>query len=173
MKYITSAVRILSLLAGVVIFGGVTMTLYLFGVMKPWAWGMIAGASTAILFAVMMAFFNYRETVKFEEARSRVEGTVLEFSLATVANFGRGRRAYVFLTADMIRVFLWDKRPYLESTVRREEVTITYSPLRPNYLTFVFDDKDTLELVFPNARELLSAMRENGYRVEEERNYVR
>ncbi len=173
MKYINTVIRAISLIAGVVLFGLVTMSLYVLGVAKPWAWGMIVGAGSAMLLAVFMAFLNYRENVKFDEARSRVEGTILEFSLATVCNIGKNRRAYFFLTANVIRVFLWDKRPYLESTVRREEVIITYDPARPNFLTLVFEDMETLELIFPGGREMILALRENGYRVEEEGGYVR
>ncbi len=172
MKYITGPVRIISLIAGGVLFGFLTLAMYLFGVTTPWAWAMIFGALTAMGVASVLGYLNYRENVKFSEARSRVEGTVLEASLATVCNFGKNRRAYVFLTSEHMRLFLWDKRPYLEATIRRDEVTITYSTARPNYLTFVYEDKDTLELVFPNACSLVGAMRENGYHVEEEHEYV-
>ncbi len=173
MKYINSAIRMISLIAGGAIFGIVTLSFYLLGVARPWGWGMIFGALFAMGAAAVLGLINYRENVKFQEARNRVEGTILEFSLATLRNFGRSRRAYVFLTADHLRVFLWDKRPYMETTISRNDVTIRYNAAHPDFLTIVYEDQDTLEFVFPSAKELIAAMRQNGYRVQEETGHVR
>ncbi len=167
MKYINAGTRIVSLIIGIAVFGIATPLLFFANVQAPWAGGMIAGALAAITAACIIAWISYREHMKFMTAHDRVRGQVLEFSLATVCNIGRSRRAYVFLTVDHLRLFLWDKRPYLESTVSREEAIISYPASHPNHLTITFDDLETIELLFPDAAELVAAMRANGYRVEE------
>ncbi len=171
MKYINTAVRVISMIVGGIVFGLVAFVLYVCSVYHAWAWGMLAGASSAIVVAVILAFVNYREMMKFEEAYTRVEGTVLEFSLATLCNFGRGRRVYFFLTAETIRLFLWDKKPYLESTLNRDEVKILYRSDRPNHMSIVVDG-DSMEFSFPHMEDLLTVMRAHDYDVEEEHLYV-
>ncbi len=167
MKYITDGVRRLALIAGVALFGITTLGLFLFGVARPWAWGMIVGALFAFAVTIFLAFINHREYTKFSEAESRVEGTVLEFSLATVSTLGVTRRAYVFLTQETLRLFLWDKRPYLESTIHRDEVVIRYIADKPDRLVLTYEDNDTIELSFPDARAMIAALQKNGYRIEE------
>ncbi len=173
MKYITAGNRILSLLVGVISGGGLTAFLWFYSVEKPWAWGMMIGSLVAIMIAVIFALRNHREHVKLLAACSRVGGNVFDFTVANVTTDQFSRRAYAFFSDTQIGLFLWDKRPYLESVIRRDEVVIRHAESRPNCMILSFDDDSDILLILPDAAKVVAQLQSKGYRVEEDLDHVR
>jgi hypothetical protein len=164
-KYINSAVRLISLLTGAAICGILTLILALCRVLHPWAWGLIAGAVSALLCCLILVLLLRHEERKLFVARSRVKGEVNCFLFAAVRSGPMVRRGYVFLTAERLYIFLWEKRPRLETQLLKKDFTVRYPADEPQRAELVFTDEDVIELFAPSLQELLNAMKQCGYTV--------
>lgn len=165
-KYLNPATRFFSLLAGMVSFGILTGLLACFHITRPWAWGMVFGSLTAFVVLLILVMVIRHEDRKIGEAGERVEGKILCFIYTVVRYANLVRRGYVFLTEDRVHLYLWDKRPYLETKVERTSLTVLY---QPDYscLTLRTDGEegDEIRLEGGPLHDLLRVMRDNGYRL--------
>lgn len=164
-KYLNPMTRIVSLTVGAVAFGAVTGICACCHVERPYAWGMIVGASAALLTLAVLALVIRREWGKLQDAGERVGARILCFVYAAL-QYGDGTRmAYVFLTAERVHFYLWDKKPYLETAVDRVGLTVTCAS---DYRTLILhsegeETEDDLHLYGKQLEELAHIMYENGY----------
>lgn len=161
-KYLNPVTRMISLLCGMIAFSLVTLICYVCSVVRPYAWGMIAGATVAVLTLITLALIIRHEYYKLEDAGSRVSGRIVCFVYATIHYGGSSRRAYVFLTPDRVHFYLWDKKPYLETTVEKEGLTVTCAS-GCSSVTLHTEGEEDLLLTGRQLNELVHIMYENGY----------
>lgn len=165
-RYLNPVTRFFSLLAGVISFGILTALLACFHVARPWAWGMVFGSLTAFAVLAILVLVIRHEDRKIGEAGERVEGKILCFIYTVVRYANLVRHGYVFLTADRVHLYLWDKRPYLETKVERNILTVLYQE-DYSVLTLRTDGEegDEIRLEGGPLHDLLRVMRDNGYRL--------
>ena len=166
-NYMNTATRVISLLVGGLVFAVVTVILSLLHIARPWAWGMIAGSLAALLTCGVIVLIVHLEYRKICRAEERVEGEILCFVYAGVL-FREGiRRAYLFLTADGVHLFLWDKRPRLETKVERTGLTVIY-PGDGSRLILREEKEEDITVFGEMLPEVIEEMRMSGYRMIEE-----
>lgn len=162
-KYLNPITRTISLVCGIVAFSLVTLICYVCEVVRPYAWGMLAGATVAVLTLMVLALIIRQEYLKLADAGSRVCGRIVCFVYATLHYEGTVRRAYVFLTPDRVHFYLWDKKPYLETAVEKEGLTVTCTAGCGSLTLHTAGEEDSLLLTGKHLNELVHIMYENGY----------
>ena len=161
-KYLNPVTRTVSFVCGMVTFSLVTLICYACSVPRPYAWGMLAGAIVALLTLLILALVIRHEYVKLADAGSRVRGQIVCFAYATMHYEGKLRRAYVFLTPNRVHFYLWDKKPYLETAVEKEGLTVVCST-EGTRVTLRMDGEEDLLLTGKQLRDLIHIMYEHGY----------
>ncbi len=165
-RYMNPAVRIISLLAGALTGGVLTLVLALNRVARPWAWGLMAGAVAALLVCICMVLLVRREVAKVMEAQSRVPGQVLCYLYAGVRSGDINRHGYIFLTEQSVFIYLWEKKPYLETELHRADFMVRYSEAYPFCTLLDFKGEDENIALIGNAiPQLIGGMRDNGYEI--------
>lgn len=162
-RYLNPVTRTISLVCGIVTFSVVTLICYACSVYRPYAWGMLAGGAAALLTLMILTLIIRHEYLKLSDAGSRVAGQIVCFVYATMHYEGTSRRAYVFLTPDRVHFYLWDKKPYLETTVDREGLTVTCADDCERLILHTEGEDDDLLLTGKELNELVHIMYENGY----------
>ena len=163
-NFLTTPVRVFSLLAGVAVAFFVAMTCTSLEIDKPWGWGLLIGAAAAIVISLLLTLSGWHKYRIYREAESRVEGEVLHRDRVFL-RCGRLRRvAYLFLTRDAIHLYLWDKRPFLETTASRAEVTIEIA--EEEHTVFLsFRDREPIYLMAPDWEDFIRECRMKDYTV--------
>ena len=164
-KYMNPVTRTISFVCGMVAFSLTTLICYACSVVRPYAWGMLAGAVVALLTLLVLALVIRHEYMKLADAGSRVGGRIVYFVYATMHYEGKLRRAYVFLTPERVHFYLWDKKPYLETVVDKEGLTVICSAegSRITLHTAGEAEGENLLLTGKQLRELVHIMYEQGY----------
>lgn len=163
-KFVTAPVRLLSLVTGALIACITASFLTAMEIPKPWAWGILVGASVALVLSLLMSFTMWRKYRIWCEAESRVVGDIL-YRDRVFLRCGRLRRvAYLFLTQDGIFLYLWDKRPFLETICRRVDVTIELGE-EAHMLMLKFQDREPIYLAAPDWEEFLRESRLKDYTI--------
>ena len=162
-KYFNPVTRTVSFVCGMVAFSLVTLICYACSVVRPYAWGMLAGGVAALLTLLVLALIIRHEYVKLANAGSRVNGRIVCFVYATMHYAGKLRRAYVFLTPERVHFYLWDKKPYLETTVEKAGLTVTCSTEGSRITLHSEGEEGDLLLTGKQLRELVHIMYEQGY----------
>ena len=163
-KFLTTPVRVFSLLGGAAVAFFVAMTCTSLETSHPWAWGLLFGACFAIVLSLILTLVGWHKYRIYCEAESRVEGEVLHRDRVFL-RCGRLRRvAYLFLTRDAIYLYLWDKRPFLETTASRAEVTIEVA--EEQHTVFLsFGDREPIYLMAPDWEDFIRECRMKDYTV--------
>ncbi|MBQ4324477.1 MAG: hypothetical protein IJC29_01655 [Clostridia bacterium] len=162
----TRAARICGTVGGLVLFAVGTLVASLVHQPRPWAWGLIAGAIAALLLFLPLWGHAKIEHVKYREALSRLpakpHGMIYSRVLAQGVN---RKRAMVFLTERDLVIYLWDRHPYMETCLHREDFSARPSAYAKECIEILFENDTGIVLVSGQADELLSKMRELGYAV--------
>ena len=124
---------------------------------------MVVGALAAILFSFVLNFIAWRSVESFKEAESRVEGAVLYRGRVMMTCGKLRRNAFIFITGSRIYLYLWDKRPYLETYADREGLTVERTGEHMP-LVLRFTDREAIFL-FTVDEEIVKTLSSQGYKI--------
>ncbi len=161
-KYLTEGMRLAALFIGAVVFGAAYALFWAIGWEPIYAWAMITACGSAILVALTMSYMGWRRLAVFYNAQSRVSGDIRFCDRVLVVSGNLRRTAFLFLTKDSLYLYLWDKRPYLETKAEKTQMTVIPQG-EQELVTLKFSDRDTIYLRTPHANELVLEMRELEY----------
>lgn len=168
MGIISPKIRWTSLAVGLGVGGLTTLILYLAHILRPWAWGMVVGASVALITCGLMVLYLVVQAKRFAEAKERSGTNIVLTVPVEIGDNHRMLRGYLFLTPHVMHIYLWKRRPFLEAHFNRLEMKAQTTSVFETAMRVLPDgDAEGFIMCSPAMRELVSAMSSHGYTLSE------